>query len=120
MRAGAFQIGGMGQLGIYLGQQVRSLRVERGLSQADLADAAGTSEEWIRRIERGARSPSFDTLEALSAALGVSVARLFAGFGDEQGAGRELLLAETEGFDADQLAWLGSAARLLRRAPPAS
>ncbi len=107
----------MGQLGIYLGQQVKRLRTERGLSQAQLAEAAGTSEEWIRRIERGAKSPSFDTLEALGRALGVSIATLFAGFDDAVTGGRERLIAETEGFRPDQIEWLESAARLLKRAP---
>ncbi|OWK30401.1 helix-turn-helix domain-containing protein [Sphingomonas dokdonensis] len=107
----------MGQLGIYFGQQVKRLRVERGLSQAQLAETAGTSEEWIRRIERAARSPSFDTLEALSRALKVSVAKLFAGFGDEATDGRERLVAETDGFSRKQVEWLEVAARLLRRAP---
>lgn len=113
----ALQTAEMGQLGSYLGQQVRALRNERGLSQAQLAEAAGTSEEWIRRIERGARSPSFDTLEALSAALGVTVARLFAGFGGEGEARYERLLAEIDGYSPMQIEWLESAARLLRTMP---
>lgn len=109
----------MGKLGVYFGQQVKRLRVERGLSQAQLADAAGTSEEWIRRIERGARSPSFDTLEALSRALNVSVAKLFAGFDDGVSGGRERLIAETEGFSREQIEWLEIAARLVQRVPSA-
>ncbi|WP_312598548.1 helix-turn-helix transcriptional regulator [Brevundimonas sp.] len=68
----------MGQLGVYFGQQVRAARLERNWSQAQLAEAAGTSEEWVRRIERGAKSPSFDTVEAISTALGVTVSHLFA------------------------------------------
>ena len=107
----------MGQLGAHLGQEVKSLRLERGLSQAQLAEAAGTSEEWIRRIERGARSPSFDTLEAISGALGVTVARLFAGYGDIPSARHERLLFETEGFNDDQIRWLEAAAKLLRKMP---
>lgn len=106
----------MGQLGAYFGQQVRAIRLARGLSQAKLAEAAGASEEWIRRIERGAaRSPSFDTIEVLSKALGVTAARLFAGHGDHT-ARFDRLLMEAEEFTPDQIAWLEDAARLLKRA----
>lgn len=87
------------------------------MSQAQLAEAAGTSEEWIRRIERGARSPSFDTLEALSAALGVTVARLFAGCGGAKEARYERLIAEVEGLTIEQVEWLEAAAKLMRKMP---
>jgi transcriptional regulator with XRE-family HTH domain len=36
-----------------LGTAVRSLRLDRGLSQADLAKAAGVSRQWIVNLERG-------------------------------------------------------------------
>jgi transcriptional regulator with XRE-family HTH domain len=107
----------MGQLGAHFGQEVKALRLERGFSQGQLAEAAGTSEEWIRRIERGARSPSFDTLEAISGALGVTVARLFAGYGNTPAALHERLLFEIEGFNEDQMRWLEAAAKLLRNVP---
>ena len=107
----------MGQLGEHFGHEVRALRQERGLSQAQLAEAAGTSEEWIRRIERGARSPSFDTLEVISEALGVTVARLFAGYGTAPAARQERLLFDIDRLDDDQVRWLEEAAKLLRKMP---
>lgn len=55
------------------GKHIRLLRGRMGMTQAELADRAGISEEWLRRIERGAASPSFDTIEALAAALGTKV-----------------------------------------------
>jgi transcriptional regulator with XRE-family HTH domain len=36
-----------------LGTAVRSLRLDRGLSQADLALAAGVSRQWIINLEQG-------------------------------------------------------------------
>jgi transcriptional regulator with XRE-family HTH domain len=36
-----------------LGTAVRSLRLDRGLSQADLAKAAGVSRQWVVNLERG-------------------------------------------------------------------
>jgi transcriptional regulator with XRE-family HTH domain len=106
----------MGQLGVYFGQQVRELRAERGWSQAELAEAAGTSEEWVRRIERGAKSPSFDTVEALSSALRVTPARLFAGY--NAGEPRwERLAAIASNLGPKELEWLEDAARLASRRP---
>ena len=63
----------MGGLAKDLGERVRKLRALRGLTQAELADRASLSEEWLRRIERGTTSPSFDTIEALGRALNVSI-----------------------------------------------
>lgn len=36
-----------------LGTAVRSLRLDRGLSQADLAKAADISRQWIIKLEQG-------------------------------------------------------------------
>lgn len=67
----------MGNLAERSGREVRARRKARGLTQAQLAEATELSEEWVRRIERGAGTPSFDAIEALAAALGASVADLF-------------------------------------------
>jgi transcriptional regulator with XRE-family HTH domain len=87
------------------------------MSQAQLAEAADITVEWVKRIERGAPSPSFDTVEAISKALDVTVARLFAGYGDFPAARPERLLFEIEGLDQDQMRWLEAAAKLLRNMP---
>ena len=63
----------MGELQKGFGERVRKLRGLRGLTQAELADQAGVSVEWVRRIERGVAGPSFDTIEALGKALAVNV-----------------------------------------------
>lgn len=59
----------MAKLAESFGQEVRARRKARGLTQAQLAEATSMSEEWIRKIERGAGSPSFDAIEALANAL---------------------------------------------------
>lgn len=68
----------MAKLAERFGAEVRTRRKARRLTQAQLAEAASMSEEWLRRLERGAGAPSFDALEALAAALGASVGDLFA------------------------------------------
>ena len=68
---------GMGELAETFGRRVKALRTLAGMSQAQLAEASHVSEEWVRRIERGAGSPSFDVIESLAQALHVTAAELF-------------------------------------------
>lgn len=60
-------------------QQVRRLRLARGWSQEQLAEAAGISRDALSRIERGDRAARLDTLDALATALGVDLPGLIAG-----------------------------------------
>jgi transcriptional regulator with XRE-family HTH domain len=59
-----------------LGEAVRTLRVEAGMSQEALADAAGTDLTQVGGIERGVRNPSYTTLVRLAAALETTVGDL--------------------------------------------
>lgn len=49
---------------------LRALRRRHGLTQADLAQRAGTSQPVISAYERGQRDPTFGTLQRLVAAAG--------------------------------------------------
>lgn len=66
-----------------LGAAVRRLRTERGLSQEDLAAAAGIHTTYVSGIERGRRNPSWAVVGGLSVALGVSVVELAARAAEE-------------------------------------
>jgi transcriptional regulator with XRE-family HTH domain len=59
------------------GSNVRRLRLEKGMSQTALADAAGLAQPHVSRIERGVESGSARTQFALARALGVEVHDLF-------------------------------------------
>jgi transcriptional regulator with XRE-family HTH domain len=59
-----------------LGEAIRRLRLEAGLSQEQLAERAGTDLTQIGGIERGVRNPSYTTLLRLAAALETSVGEL--------------------------------------------
>ncbi len=52
--------------------RLRELREQAGLTQGQLADRAGLIKDFISRLERGERSPSWETVLALGAALGVA------------------------------------------------
>ncbi len=64
-------------------QKLRNLRREAALSQQELADMAGTTQETISRLERGHHSARGRTLRALAEALGVEPRELMKGEGDD-------------------------------------
>jgi transcriptional regulator with XRE-family HTH domain len=59
-----------------LGEAVRTLRLEAGMSQEELADAADTDLTQVGGIERGVRNPSYTTLLRLATALETTVGEL--------------------------------------------
>jgi transcriptional regulator with XRE-family HTH domain len=61
-----------------LGQRIKRLRRERGLSQRDLA-APGVSYAYISRLEADAREPSVKALRKIANTLGVTVKHLETG-----------------------------------------
>ena len=64
-----------------LGAAIRAVRLERGLSQEALADAAGIDRSHMGKIERGERNVSVLNVARVSDALGVTVAALMASAG---------------------------------------
>lgn len=59
-----------------LGKAVRQLRKERGLKQEALAYEAGVTIGTVSLLERGVSNPSWGTVKAIAARLGVSMAEL--------------------------------------------
>lgn len=59
------------------GSRVRDLRRARGLTQEALAQRGGLSVEAVGRIERGAFSPTLETMEKIAGGLGVPFHELF-------------------------------------------
>ena len=59
-----------------LGNAVRHFRVERDETQEALAHKAGITVGHLSKLERGQANPTWETLEAIGAALGISVSRL--------------------------------------------
>jgi transcriptional regulator with XRE-family HTH domain len=56
-----------------LGQLLRTTRERSGLSQRRLAVRAGTSQDAISRIERGAEAPTFERFAQIMLAMGERV-----------------------------------------------
>jgi transcriptional regulator with XRE-family HTH domain len=58
------------------GDNVRTVRLAKGISQEGLADKAGLHRTYVSSVERGERNVTLETIEKLSKALGVSMAKL--------------------------------------------
>jgi len=59
-----------------LGRNVRRFRVERGLSQEEVAHEAGMKRSYLSDLERGTRNPSVRALGRVADALGVPPEKL--------------------------------------------
>jgi len=60
-----------------LGDRVRALRKERGLSQEAFAHRCGLDRTYLSGVERGVRNISLRNIEVLAATLEISLAELF-------------------------------------------
>ncbi len=78
-----------------IGQRLKRLRLEHGLSQRELA-SPGVSYAYISRIEAGTRQPSVKALRRLAAKLGVPAEYLETGSQLDPAEQRELRLADLE------------------------
>ncbi len=63
-------------MALSIGDQVRSYRTKRGLTQEQLAHLIGRSERWLIDVERGDVDPRLSDAVALAWALSVRVADL--------------------------------------------
>jgi transcriptional regulator with XRE-family HTH domain len=59
------------------GEQLRTTRHERGLTQERFAEMVGISVDFLSLIERGVNAPSFETIEQIAKRLRVPVKALF-------------------------------------------
>lgn len=61
-----------------IGNQIKSLRIRRGVTQETLASHLGVTAQAVSKWERGTASPDIELLPTLSAYFGVTIDALFA------------------------------------------
>ena len=55
-----------------VGRNLRRVRLAKGLTQEQLSDVSGCSQQYLSDLERGRRNPTINTLFELAQALKVS------------------------------------------------
>ena len=60
-------------LELEVGYQIARLRIQRGLTQSQLAEKVGTSQSSIARLENGSSDPSLSYLGRVAAVLDVRI-----------------------------------------------
>ena len=60
-----------------IGEKLRQLRLQRGLTQEDMADRCELSKGFISQVERNLASPSIATLTDMLECLGSSLSLFF-------------------------------------------
>jgi transcriptional regulator with XRE-family HTH domain len=68
-----------------VGEHVRRLRVEAGVSVRALARQSGFSPSFISQVENGQVSPSISSMEKIATAVGVSLGDFFGAVADAEG-----------------------------------
>ncbi len=66
-----------------IGQRIRNYRTEKGLSQEKLAELSGCHPTYIGQIERGEKNATIESIEKISAALNISLSKLFEKLGGQ-------------------------------------
>lgn len=91
-----------------IGEKIKRLRLQRGLTQEELADRCELSKGFISLMERDLTSPSIATLEDILASLGTDLSAFFARpvdekivFGDD-----DICVKEDEEGLRGQIRWL--------------
>lgn len=67
----------MSDIAKIVGNRIRNLRADQGLSQEELAYRAGVSPSHIGKLERGEKNPSLSSIEKMTNALGITLEDLF-------------------------------------------
>src|SRR5215472_15496615 len=60
-----------------IGERIRQLRLQKGLSQGDIEKTTGLLRCYISRVEQGYTVPSLETLQRFAAGLDLPLYRLF-------------------------------------------
>ena len=57
--------------------RLKQIRLQKGLSQSELADLSGIDTSNISRLETGCRSPNLQTIKKVASALKISLDEIY-------------------------------------------
>lgn len=59
-----------------IGERIRKIRIEKGMTQKEIAEKCGINDANIRKYESGRQNPKIDTIEKIAKALDVEISEL--------------------------------------------
>lgn len=68
---------------MHYGPQIALARRHAGITQCELAEAAGLSQPYVSQLERNIKTPSLEALERIAAATGLELSVSFRAPADE-------------------------------------
>ncbi len=60
-----------------IGEAIRTLRLNKGMSQGDIENRTGLLRCYLSRVENGHTVPTLDTLASIAGALDIPIAQFF-------------------------------------------
>jgi transcriptional regulator with XRE-family HTH domain len=104
---------------VEIGNKIRRIRLQRGLTQEELADRCELSKGFISLLERDQTSPSLDTLSDILESLGTDLSAFFAKTDDEKIVFGEddIFVKEDEEQIRGRIRWLVPSAQKNRMEP---
>ena len=64
----------------FLGQYLKQIRIEKGMSQSDLSAVLGNNFQNVSAMERGEFTPTIHTVHKIAQAFGMSLSEFILGF----------------------------------------
>ena len=59
-----------------IGERIKALRKEKGITQKELADRLGVSASMVGQYETGVRKPKYETIQKIADSLGITTAEI--------------------------------------------
>jgi transcriptional regulator with XRE-family HTH domain len=113
---------GISILRIRLGTQLQRYRLQRGMTQAELAEHSDLSLKYVGEVERGDANTTIEVLERLAAVVGWNPMEALEGLREPLSEGVRLLLLDEVAQIVDRLRnmtrWLQALDPALQGAPP--
>lgn len=99
-----------------IGTRIQKYRLERNMTQEDLAEMIDSSQKYLSTVESGKHRLSLDSIITISKALGVSINKLIADFDDSSDENNlQDILNEIRGMSALQLEMLRDIIKVLKK-----
>ena len=99
-----------------IGERIQKCRIEKKMTQAELAEKIDTNQKHLSRIEGGYHRSGLDTIVAIARALDVSVDFLIADFKDSNNASTlKVIVDEIRGMNQKQLEMLQENIKIIKK-----